>query len=69
MSDRKKNKKAILPLLLRVSIVAIPTYAVAFLTEKMVYVVPTLVISGLISNHFQSNACVLSTCDGIEPSV
>lgn len=39
-------------LLMRVAIVAVPTYTVAFLTEKMVYVVPTLVISGLISNHF-----------------
>lgn len=36
-------------LLIKVAIIAIPTYAVAILTEQMVYTIPMLVITSLIA--------------------
>lgn len=42
-------------LLIKILIISIPTYAMAVLTRQMVFVVLTLVISGLIANSLPSS--------------
>ena len=42
-------------LFLKILVIAIPTYTIAILTEQMVFVVPTLVISGVIANAMSSS--------------
>ena len=46
-----KDKKLIF---LRISILAIPSYAVALLTEKIIYVVPTIAMMLMISNSVET---------------
>lgn len=50
-------------LIAKLLIIAIPTYAVAILTKQMIFVLPTLVISGLLANAVPS-----STGKGTETS-
>jgi len=46
-----KDKKLIF---LRISIIAIPSYAVAILSEKIIYVVPTIAMMLMISNSVET---------------
>ena len=40
-------------MLLRIAVIAIPSYAVAFYTEKVVYVVPTIAMMMMIANSVE----------------
>tara|TARA_B100000989_G_scaffold261310_1_gene212289 strand:+ start:2133 stop:2408 length:276 start_codon:yes stop_codon:yes gene_type:complete len=46
-----KNKRLILA---KIFIIALPTYAVAFLTQKILYVVPTIAMMMMVANSIES---------------
>lgn len=48
---RLKNKRLILA---KIFIIALPTYAVAFLTQKILYVVPTIAMMMMVANSIES---------------
>ena len=48
---RLKNKRLILS---KIFIIALPTYAVAFLTQKILYVVPTIAMMMMVANSIES---------------
>jgi hypothetical protein len=70
MSDKilPNGRKSIRPLLVKLAVILIPSYSVAFLTEAMVYTIPMLAATSFLATNLYASPVVSRRVDDEEGS-